>query len=79
MKRMTKTKRVGDKGIDVLPTRTSNTQSHKGRVVMHHTVKQSTGYITHVHIQDMMIRMNNDTNAMLKDNQENIQARESMC
>ena len=46
---------------------------------MQHTVKQSTRYITHVHIQAMMIKMNNDTNFMLKDNQEDIQARESMC
>ena len=27
----------------------------------------------------MMIKMNNDTNFMLKDNQEDIQARESTC
>ena len=46
---------------------------------MQHTVKQSTRYITHVHIQAMMIKMNNDTNFMLKDNQEDIQARESTC
>ena len=32
-------------------------------------------YITHVHIQAMIIKMNSDTNIMLKDNQDNTQTR----
>ena len=44
---------------------------------MRHAVKQSTGYITHVCIQAMIIRMNNDANIMLKDDQDNMQAREN--
>ena len=39
---MTENQRVGGKGIDVWPTRTSDMQSRKRRVVMQHTVKQST-------------------------------------
>ena len=43
---------------------------------MRHTVKQGIKYITHVHIQAMTIRMNSDIDNMLKDDQDNIQARE---
>ena len=45
---------------------------------MRHAVKQGTGYITHVHIQAMTIKMNSDTNVMLEDDQNNIQARGSI-
>ena len=79
MKEMTETKRVGGRGIEVRPTWTSNMQSHKWRVVMHHTVKQSTGYITHVYIQVVTIKMNSDMNIMLKDDREDIQVRKSTC
>ena len=79
MKGMTETKRVGGKGIDVRPIETGDMQSCKRRVVMQHTVKQNTGYITHAHAKAMTIRMNGDTNIMLKDDQDNIQASESMC
>ena len=34
-------------------------------------------YITHVHIQAMTIKMNGDKDNMLKDDQGNMQARES--
>ena len=34
-------------------------------------------YITYVHIQVMIIKMNSDKDNMLKDDQDNIQARES--
>ena len=71
MKGITDTKRVGGRGIEVRPTRTSNMQSHKGRVVMHHTVKQSTG-ISLKSTQTMIVKMNSDTDIMLKDDQENI-------
>ena len=37
---------------------------------MRHAVKQGTGCITHVHIQAMTIKMNSDTNIMLKDDQD---------
>ena len=45
---------------------------------MQHTIKQNTGYITHVHTQTMIVKMNSDTDIMLKDDRENIQASESM-
>ena len=35
-------------------------------------------YITHVHIQAMTIKMNSDKNSMLKDDQDNIQANDSI-
>ena len=76
---MIETKRVGGKGIDVRPIETGEMQSCKRRVVMQHTVKQNTGYITHGHAEAMTIRMNDDTNIMLKDGQYNIQASESTC
>ena len=46
---------------------------------MQHTVRQSIGYITHVHTQTMIVKMNSDTIIMLKDNQNNIQVRKSTC
>ena len=44
---------------------------------MQRTIKQSTKYITHVHIQAMTIEMNSGTDIMLKDDQDNIQAKEN--
>ena len=72
MKGMTETKRFGGKGIEVRPTWTSDMQSSKRRAIMRHAVRQSTGYITHVHTQTMIVKMNSDTDIMLKDDQENI-------
>ena len=43
---------------------------------MRHTVKHGIEYSSHVHIQAMTIRMNSDIDNMLKDDQDNIQARE---
>ena len=79
MKGMTETKRVGGKGIYMRPTWTSNMQSSRRKAVMRHAVRQSTGYITHVYIQVVTIKMNNDMNIMLKDDREDIQVRESTC
>ena len=39
---------------------------------MQHIVKQSTKYITHVHVQAITIGMNSDTDIMLKDDQDDI-------
>ena len=44
---------------------------------MQRTIKQSTKYITHVHIQAMTIKMDSDKDNMLKEDQDNIQASES--
>ena len=77
MKEMTKIRRVGGKGIKVRPTWTSDMQSRKMWAIMPHAVKQSTKYIIHVHIQAMTIKMNSDTDSILKDDQDNIQASES--
>ena len=79
MKKMTETKRVGGRGIYMRPTWTSDMQSSRRRVVMQHTDRQSTRYITHVYIQALTIRMNNDKNTMPKDDQENIWPREATC
>ena len=38
----------------------------KKRQVMQHTIRQSTGYITHVYIQVVTIRMNSEKSTMLK-------------
>ena len=80
MKEMTKTKRVGDKGIYVLPTRTSK-----------HAITQKKGshapysqaeyrYITYVHTNhDKQIKKMINIYTMLKDVREDIQVRESTC
>ena len=54
-----------------------------GQVTCNHTEEGSHAtysqakyeYITHVHIQAMIIKMNSDIDNMLKDDQDNIQAR----
>ena len=81
MKGMTKTKRVGGKGIYMRPTETSYMQPCRGRAVMHHTVRQSRIYhsCTHKISENTTIKMNSDTNIMLKDDQNSIQVRESTC
>ena len=79
MKGMIETKRVRGKGIYMRPTKTGDMQSRRRRAIMQHAIKQSTGYITHAHAKAITIRMNGDTNIMLKDDQDNIQASESMC
>ena len=72
MKGMTETKKVGGKGIYIRPTEIGDMQSRRKRAVMRHAVRQSTGYITHVYIQVVRIRMNSDKNTMLKDDQDDI-------
>ena len=58
------------------PTWTSGMQSHgEGNHVTYNQAKYE--YTTHVHIRAMTIKMNNDKYNMLKDDLDNIQARES--
>ena len=69
--------RVGGKGIDVQPTRTSDMQSHRGERSCNIQSSRVHIYITYVHIQAMTIKKNGDKDNMLKDDQDNMQARES--
>ena len=67
-------------GIDVWPTQTSNMQSHRRRAVMQQAVKQSTNISsmsTHKLNDNMTIKMNSNTDIILKDDPDNIQAKES--
>ena len=62
------------------PTQTSNMQSRKRRALMQHAVKQSvdiSSISTHKLNENMTINMNSNKDNMPKDNQDNIQARES--
>ena len=68
------------KRIDVRPTQTSSMRLHRKRVVMQQTVKQSAGISsmsTHELNENMTIKMNSSKDSMLKDDQDNIQAKES--
>ena len=59
------------------PHRQATCNHIEGEQSLEHTVKQSIEYITHVHIQAMTIEMNSGTDIMLKDDQDNIQAKEN--
>ena len=66
--------------IDVQPIRTNNMQSHKKRMVMQQAVKQSASISSmsmHKLNENMTIKMNRNKDSMLKDDQDNIQAKES--
>ena len=69
---------VGGKRIYVRLTQTNNMQTYKRRTVMQQTVKQSvdiSSMSTHKLNENMTIKMNSDKDSMLKDDQDNIQAR----
>ena len=62
------------------PTQTSNMQSHKRRAIVQQVVKQSASISpmsTHKLNENATIKMNSNKDNMLKDDQDNIQARES--
>ena len=81
MKGMTETKRIGGRGINVLPTETSGMQSHRKMAVMQQTISRCLDIspCTHKISENMTIKTNSDINIMLKDDQDNIQANESTC
>ena len=62
------------------PTQTSNMQTHRRRVVMQQTVKHGaniSSMSTHKLNENMTIKMNSNTDIILKDDPDNIQAKES--
>ena len=69
---------IGGKEIDMRPTWTSNMQTHRRRAVMQQAVKQNVG-ISSMSIynlnKNIKIKMDSDKDNMLKDDQDNIQAR----
>ena len=81
MKGMIEIKRIGGKGINVLPTEISGMQSHRKMAVMQHTISRCSDIspCTHKISENMTIKTNSDINIMLKDDQDNIQTNESTC
>ena len=72
---------IGGKRIDIRPTWTNNMQTHRRRAIMQQTVKQGTNISsmsTHKLNENMIIKMNNNKDSMLKNDQDNIQAKESI-
>ena len=62
------------------PTQTSNMQTHRKRAVMQQKVKQSvniSSMSTHKLNDNMTIKMNRNKDSTLKNDQDNIQAKES--
>ena len=74
---MTENQRIGGKE-DRCTTHTDTWHTITQKNDSHATGSQAGyKYITHVHIQAMIIKMNSDKDNMLKDNQGNVQVDES--
>ena len=72
---------IGGKRIDIRPTWTNNMQTHRRRAIMQQVVKQNAGISsmsTYKLNKNIKIKMNSNKDSMLKDNQDNIQANESI-
>ena len=80
MKEMTENRRIGGKGIDLWPKQTTNMQSCKRRAIMQQAIKRSAD-ISHMSTRklskNMTIKANSDKDNILKNDQDNIQAKES--
>ena len=72
---------IGGKRIDIRPTWTNNMQTHRRRAIMQQVVKQNAGISsmsTYKLNKNIKIKMNSNKDSMLKDNQDNIQANETI-
>ena len=72
---------IGGKRIDIRPTWTNNMQTHRRRAIMQQVVKQNAGISsmsTYKLNKNIKIKMNSNKDSMLKDNQDNIKANESI-
>ena len=72
---------IGGKRIDIRPTWTNNMQTHRRRAIMQQVVKQNAGISsmsTYKLNKNIKIKMNSNKDSMLKDDQDNIQANESI-